>query len=187
MTTRINLLPWREDRRKERRSDFIAMMVAALLVGAGIWFTGHHYQQDRISHQEFRNRILQNEIERLDRQISEIRDLESTKKDLIARMNVIQELQRGRPQIVHLFHQIADTVPDGVYLTGLRQTGNDLTVTGRAESNARVSEYMENMEASEWLRNPRLDVIQVRNSEDQRTSEYTLRVEQIAPEGTPEQ
>lgn len=187
MTTRINLLPWRDERRKERRSDFIALMVAAVLIGAGVWFAGHHYQQDRISHQEFRNSILQNEIDRLNRQIREIQDLESTREDLVARMNVIQELQRGRPQIVHLFHQIAETVPDGVYLTGLRQSDNDLTITGRAESNARVSEYMQRIEASEWLRNPRLDVIQVRNAQDQRISEYTLRVEQVAPEGTPEQ
>ncbi len=177
--TRINLLPWREELRKERKQRFIAMLAAGGLLGIGIWAAGHQYYSSEIAYQERRNNILQTEIRRLDRQIAEIRDLESTKANLISRMNVIQELQQGRPQVVHLFHQIATTVPDGLYLTSLKQTGRQLTITGRAESNARVSSYMENLDASEWLRNPRLDVIQVREHERRRISEYTLRVEQV--------
>ncbi|RFA31159.1 pilus assembly protein PilN [Alkalilimnicola ehrlichii] len=179
--TRINLLPWREEIRKDNRDRFLAMLGGAAVAGVIIWFAGHAYYNHEIGFWESRNTQLQGEINALNREIARIRDLEATKESLIARMNVIQDLQQGRPQIVHLMHQLADTVPEGVHLTRIQQNSNSLTISGIAESNARVSTYMENLDSSDWLAEPSLDVIQVRSRDNRRVSEYTLRVKQTTP------
>ncbi len=186
--TRINLLPWREERRKERQKQFIVMLVVAALLGAGVWAVGHWHYEALIANQQHRNRILENEIKLLDQRIAKIKDLETVKANLIARMEVIQQLQQGRPQVVHLFHQLVTTLPDGVYLTSVKQSGNTITLKGVAESNARISSFMENLDRSDWLAEPKLDVIQVKdvksrtaNSSPSRISEYTLLVKQKMP------
>jgi len=159
MTTRINLLPWREERRKKRERDFYGMLGGALALGALVWFGVHTHLEGRIG-----------------QQIVRIRELESTKEQLIARMNVIQRLQQGRPEVVHLFEQFAVTPPDGLYLDSIRQSGAEVTMTGVAESNARVSNFMENLDASEWLEDPDLSVIEVEQREGTRVSNFTLTV-----------
>ncbi|WP_440996385.1 PilN domain-containing protein [Arhodomonas sp. SL1] len=178
MATRINLLPWREAERKRRQQRFYTLIGAAALVGVAIWFAGHWYLGDRIDYQQQRNRLLENEIASLERQIVEIRKLEETKERLIARMEVIQELQRGRPRIVHLFEQFVTTLPDGLYLTSLQDQDNRITIEGVAESNARISRYMENLDDSDWLTDPDLSVIEVENRNGQRLSDFTLLVQE---------
>lgn len=187
--TRINLLPWREERKKQRQKHLILMLAAAAVAGLAVWAGGHSYYSGLIEHQQFRNRILEGEIAELDKKIAEIKKLEETKAKLKARMEVVQELQRGRPLIVHVMHQLATTLPDGVYLTSAKQTGSNIVLTGIAESNARISSFMENLDASDWLRDPRLTVIQVKDVKDgkpRRLSEYTLQVSQELQQGPAE-
>ncbi|MCK8516850.1 PilN domain-containing protein [Methylonatrum kenyense] len=181
MSTRINLLPWREERRRRRQQAFLGMLGAAVVIGAGIWFAGLTYLNQQIEHQENRNDMLRAEIRELDRQITRISELEATRDQLNARMEVIQDLQRGRPQIVHMFEEMVLTLPDGLYLNSLRQQGDRLTLSGVGQSNARVSSYMERLEASDWLRNPELDVIEVRREDGLRLSDFTLRTQQTSP------
>lgn len=178
MTTRINLLPWRAELRRARTRRFYVMLGGAVAVGVGIFFAGQTYYQGRIDFQERRNAILEQEIAQLEKRIVKIRDLEKTKERLIARMNVIQTLQQDRPQIVHLFEQFVSTLPSGLYLTGIEEDSANLTIQGVAESNARVSSYMENLDQSAWLDDPDLTVIEVRDREGVRISDFTLSVKQ---------
>ena len=179
---RINLLPWRESERKQRQKEFVVMVATALgatiIVGLGV-----HLQAERlISHQEARNEFLQNEIKRLDQQIKEIRDLEKTKANLLARMDVIQQLQQSRPEVVHLFDELVIAIPEGVYLTKLDQTGRSVVVEGRAQSNARVSAFMRNIEASRWVGNPRLLLIEHKDKTGTGFSHFRLEFTQSVPE-----
>lgn len=158
--SRINLLPWREERRKELTAKFMThaagvAIIAALIVGAGRFHVGNH-----VAYQESRNQYLQSEIDILNTKLQEIKDIETTKANLLARMNVIQELQRSRPEIVHLFEELVTTLPEGVWLQSIKQNGRSLHIEGSAESNARVSAYMRNLEASDWLKSPVLRVIE---------------------------
>ncbi|HEX5512798.1 MAG TPA: PilN domain-containing protein [Gammaproteobacteria bacterium] len=182
--TRINLLPWREERTKQRQKQLALMLAAAALAGLGVWFVGHFYYNGLINHQTYRNRILEQEIAALDKRIAKIKELEETKASLKARMEVVQELQQGRPLVVHLMHQLVATLPEGVYLTSVKQTNSNVVLTGVAESNARISSFMENLDSSDWLRDPRLSVIQVKNDKTRRLSEYTLQVSQKISQST---
>jgi len=178
--TRINLLPWREERTKQRQKQLVLMLAAAAAAGLGVWFVGHSYYDGLINHQTYRNRMLEREIAALDKRIEKIKELEQTKASLKARMEVVQELQQGRPLVVHMMHQLVTTLPEGVYLTSAKQSGSNIVLTGVAESNARISSFMENLDSSDWLRDPRLSVIQVKNDKSRRLSEYTLQVSQKA-------
>lgn len=157
---RINLLPWREAQRKERKLKFtVALGVAVICAGV---VTGAVYllYNAMIDAQVARNDMLKAQIKILDRQIEEINDLEQTKRQFIARMQIIEKLQGSRPEIVHLFDQIVKTLPDGVYLTGVTQTGDHLKFMGVAQSSTRVSAFMRNIDSSQWMKNPTLEVIQ---------------------------
>ena len=157
---RINLLPWREAQRKERKLAFVVALggaaVCACLVAAAVYllYTG------MIDAQVRRNELLQAQIKVLDRQIEEINNLEQTKRQFIARMQIIEKLQRSRPEIVHVLDQIVKTLPDGVYLTAVTQSGDHLKFSGVAQSSTRVSAFMRNIDSSQWLKNPTLEVIQ---------------------------
>jgi type IV pilus assembly protein PilN len=157
---RINLLPWREAQRKERKMAFMAALGGAVV--CAFLATGAVYMlyNAMIDAQEARNALLQAQIKVLDRQIEEINSLEQTKRQFIARMQIIEKLQRSRPEIVHLFDQIVKTLPDGVYLTSVTQTGDHLKFTGVAQSSTRVSAFMRNIDSSQWMKNPTLEVIQ---------------------------
>jgi type IV pilus assembly protein PilN len=157
---RINLLPWRDAQRKERKLKFMVALGGAV-IGALV-MTGAVYllYNAMIDAQDSRNEMLTQQIKHLDRQIEEINDLEQTKAQFIARMQIIEKLQRSRPEIVHLFDQIVKTLPDGVYLTGITQSGDHLKFTGVAQSSTRVSAFMRNIDSSQWLKNPTLEVIQ---------------------------
>jgi type IV pilus assembly protein PilN len=176
----INLLPWREELRKKRQRDlgtYIALAVIATLLAVGYV---HFLIDGMIDRQEARNNFLRQQISVLDQTIREIKDLEKMKSNLLARMDVIQQLQGSRPEIVHLFDELVATLPEGVYLTRVQQLGRDLSLTGRAESNARVSSYMRNIENSEWVGKPTLQYIQSEDKVKNEMSHFELKASQIA-------
>ncbi|UYB53236.1 PilN domain-containing protein [Xanthomonas sp. AM6] len=159
---RINLLPWRAERRKQREREFYSMLglaaLAGVLLAALIWF----YYDRQITGQNERNAYLQTEIEKVQAQNKEIDKLDEQKRRLLARKRVIEELQAKRSQMVHLFDSLVRTIPDGVVLTAVKQEGDILTLEGRSQSNARVSAYMRNLEGSGWMTNPELSVIEAK-------------------------
>jgi len=161
---RINLLPWREERRKLRQTQFniIAGVVAG--VGALTVLAALGAMNEAISIQNDRNKFLTDQIAFEDKQIEQIKDLQDTKQRLLARMQIIQQLQQSRPIVVHLFDQLVKTLPPGVYLTSVTEKGDDLSILGNAESSARVSTYLRNIDASDWLGNPNLQIVQKDNS-----------------------
>jgi len=177
---KINLLPWREERRKQLTQEFARQAVlVALLAGLIGGYTWYHIR-GLVDDQESRNEYLEQEIAKLDEDIQAIREIEEKKQELLARMDIIQNLQQQRPEIVHLFSELADTVPQGVYLRRIEQQGDDLTLKGRAKSNSRVSGYMRNLSGSAWLENPRLDVIE--DVDDQDIKRFTLQLAQTSPD-----
>lgn len=159
---RINLLPWREEQRKERKLAFLVALGAGTGAALIATFCTYLLLSSMIDSQMARNETLRGEIKQLDKQIEEINNLESAKQKFIARMEIIEKLQRSRPEIVHLFDEIARTVPEGVYLTGVKQTDRRLKFEGIAQSSTRVSAFMRNVDGSEWLKNPDLEVIETK-------------------------
>ena len=178
---KINLLPWRETRRREQQKEFFTLMGLAGALCAAVVLLTHFEINGRISHQEKRNQFLTNEIKVLDGQIEEIKKLDSTRQALIERMEVIQNLQAARPGVVHLFDELVKTLPEGLHLSSLKQTGNNLQLAGQAESNARVSSYMRKIEDSDWLANPSLGVIETKDTDLARISNFNMSAQQINP------
>ncbi|GMR01123.1 MAG: type 4a pilus biogenesis protein PilN [Gammaproteobacteria bacterium] len=177
----INLLPWREEQRQEQTRQFATVTVLSLALTGVILFMVHVTFSNQIDHQIYRNKILQDEITTLDASLKQIEALEETKEKLLARMDVIQSLQQQRPQIVHLFDDFVRTVPEGIYLTDIKQEGDQLTIKGVAESNGRVSAYMRNIDSSEWMSTPKLKVIETRKG-TMRSSDFTLVTSQSLPD-----
>ena len=176
---RINLLPWREDERKERKVAFtVALGVSALAAGV-VTFAVYLMFGSMIDAQERRNEQLRAEIKKLDQQIEEINELETSKQRFSARMDIIQKLQRSRPEIVHVFDEIVRTLPDGVYLTGVKQTDKKFKFDGVAQSSTRVSSFMRNIDGSEWLRNPELEVVKTTKDKGP-GSNFTLYADQVS-------
>ncbi|MGB0237704.1 MAG: PilN domain-containing protein [Cycloclasticus sp.] len=172
---KINLLPWREELRKQRQVDFLIWLAVGVFVSALVMAGMHFSIEGLIETQNNRNRFIQNEISVLDKKIKEIQALDKTKTKLLARMEVIQRLQSSRPEIVHMFDQLAKTVPEGVYLTKFDQAGKRLTIAGNAQSNTRVSAYMRRLEQSPWLKGTDLNVIRSRGID---ANSFTLKVAQ---------
>ena len=179
--TRINLLPWRELLRKEREREFYTMAGGAAFFMALVIVYIHFHINGVIDTQNGRNAFLDDEIKKVEAQIKEIKSLEAEKSQLLARMKVIEELQGQRPQMVHLFDEVAKTLPDGVYLTSIKQTGTDIVIEGVAQSNARVSAFMRNIDGSHWLAEPRLNVIEALSGKDgaQKGSKFILNIKQV--------
>ena len=176
----INLLPWREELRKQKQRDFGIIAVSAVILAGLIVLLAHFHVDGLIDTQNQRNAYIQNEIEILNKRIGRIKELEAMKQNLLARMNVIQELQSSRPESVHLLDELVRTLPEGVHLKKFAQNNKALTMTGVAESNARVSDYMRKIDTSEWLTNPRLNVIKTTESGRRRIANFTLRGNQKA-------
>ncbi len=176
--TCINLLPWRETRRKEQQRQFFAIAGGAALVMAAVVFYIHVHIGGLIDHQNQRNDFLEGQIARVDSKIAEIKELKSEKQKLLARMNIIQQLQTRRPEIVHLFDELVKSIPGGIYLTRAQQQGSTITLEGVAQSNARVSSFMRNLDESRWFENPRLEVIEANDKNRVRTSRFVLTVQQ---------
>lgn len=164
---RINLLPWREELRQERQRQFYIALGASAL-GAGLVFVAvMMFYNGQIENQEDRNRFLETEIRKLDRQIERIAELEETRDRLLARKEVIERLQKDRTLMVHLFDQLVRTVPTGIRLTSVQQQGNELTINGMTQSNARVSTYLRNLEASDWFHDHDLRIVEVEGEQDE--------------------
>jgi len=161
---RINLLPWRDEQRKERKLRFLVWLGGAAIGACLTAFVGYLLMDSMVSAQDTRNQTLKTEIAELDKQIEKINSLEADKARFIARMDVIEKLQRSRPEIVHVFDEISKQLPDGVYLTGITQTGNRLKFEGVAQSSTRVSAFMRNIDGSSYLKNPELEVVRTEKS-----------------------
>jgi type IV pilus assembly protein PilN len=171
---RINLLPWRDSQRKQRRQEFILSLGAAIATAALVTLVGRWQMSAAIEHQNGRNQILNDEIAQLDKQIQEIEGLENQKRKLLARMEIIETLQRSRPEIVHIFDEIVRTLPEGVYLTYLKQSGTRIELRGVAQSSTRVSAFMRNIDNSQWLADPSLQVVETKGRDAGRGAEFTL-------------
>jgi type IV pilus assembly protein PilN len=176
---RINLLPWREELRKQKKQDFLGILGLSVIITLAILGMVHMYINGLKEYQDQRNTMLQDEMVLLDKKIVEIKSIEEKKRKLLAKIDLIQKLQESRPEIVHLFDEIPKTTPDGVFLTKITQTGSDLTFEGKSQSNARVSAFMRAIEASPWLDLPTLNVIQSpEKTTPDELSDFTLHAKQ---------
>jgi len=156
----INLLPWREERRKEAQRNFLILLVAGALAAAVCVFLVNRYYESRIEYQGDRNNYLRTEIGKLDRQIARIEQLDETRSRLIERKRVIEELQANRTLMVRLFQELVETVPTGIRLLNARQLEDQITISGISQSNARVSTYLRNIEAASVMHDPQLRIIE---------------------------
>jgi len=174
MTTRINLLAHREERRKRARQHFAALGVLTAIVGLAIVAVVHLYFAERISVQQARNKFLKDEINSLDKQIAEIKKLKDEITALLERKKIIETLQTDRAQTVHLLDQLVRQMPEGVYLKAVTQKGLNVKLEGYSQSNARVSTLMRNVEASPWLENPGLVEVKAAAVDKKRVSQFEL-------------
>jgi type IV pilus assembly protein PilN len=179
---RINLLPHRESKRKERKLKFLVALGVAAIAAGVVSFAVYLAYGSMIEAQQHRNTVLRTAIRTLDKQIEEINNLESAKQKFIARMEIIEKLQRSRPEIVHVFDEIVRTLPEGVYLTGVKQSGARLKFEGVAQSSTRVSSFMRNIDGSQWLRNPELEVVQTGKGTGPGSS-FALTADQVTTAG----
>lgn len=178
---KINLLPWREELRKERQQEFYATVGLFVVLTLCAWGGVHFYNTQRIDYQQSRNDILDTEIVKLDKKIEEIKRLEKEKQRLKARIEAIEQLQGNRPLIVRLFDEMVTSLPDGVSLVSVTQKGKAVTINGVAQSNARVSSFMRKLEESDWLGDPQLQIIEAKDDQGQRVSNFTMRFNQVIP------
>ncbi|MCC8364156.1 PilN domain-containing protein [Lysobacter sp. A6] len=178
---RINLLPWRAERRRQRQKEFGAMVGASALGAVLIAGLIYMFYNAQIDGQTERNDFLREQITQVDAKIKEIEVLDQKKAKLLARKEVIEQLQANRSQMVHLFDSLVRTIPDGVTLTTIQQNGDLLTLKGRSQSNARVSTYMRNLESSGWMTNPELSVIEARGDNKGLPYEFDLQVKLANP------
>lgn len=181
---RINLLPWRAERRARRQKEFYGLLGASALAAVLLGFLVVSYYNGQLEGQGERNAFLQAEIRKLDAQIKEIEDLDRKKSQLLMRKQVIEELQASRSQMVHLFDELVRTIPDGVRLTSIKQAGEVLTLEGQSQSNARVSTYMRNIEASGWMREPDLSIIEAKGDDKSLPFMFSLRFRMSNPLAT---
>ena len=175
---RINLLPWRDEQRRERKLRFMVALGGATVASGLLAFVAYLMLGSMVTSQQARNDRLRVEIKRLDKEIEEINSLEASKQRFIARMEIIERLQRSRPEIVHVFDEIVRTLPDGTYLTSVKQTDKHVRFDGVAQSSTRVSAFMRNIDSSEWLKNPELEVVETKKGEALGSS-FTLFADQV--------
>ena len=184
---KINLLPWREELRKKHLKDFLVMMLTGIVLTGAAMGGWHLHNENNITHQQNRNSYIKREIAVVDERIREIRELEKTKAQLLSRMNVITQLQSSRPQIVRLMDEIVTTLPEGVFLTKVNQAGTSVSFEGRAQSNARVSSYMRNIEETRWMEKPSLKIIENKDKTGTGYSHFSLTAVQKGPQKKDEQ
>jgi type IV pilus assembly protein PilN len=177
---RINLLPWREQERKTRRREFLVAIGVAAGAGALFTFGGHLLYSSWTTAQNEKNSLLKSEIQKLDAQIADIQDLENRKQRLVARMEIIETLQQQRPEIVHRFDELVKIVPEGVYLNSLKEIGGKkIEIKGVAQSSTRVSTFMRNIDSSNWLRGPELQIVEAAPSSPTGGSSFTLTASEV--------
>ena len=182
---KINLLPWREERRKELLNEFLVMLGLVALFAALTVGIVHFYHSQLIERQNTRIGYIDKRIKEVDKKITEIKELEKQKESLLSRMRAIESLQRDRPLIVHLFDELVRSLPEGLSIVNLKQEGPKVTITGEAQSNARVSSFMRKIEQSEWIKGAKLKVIKESNKGEGSTAkivnEFMLTFEQVMP------
>lgn len=178
---KINLRPWREELRAERQKQFVAMLVGVLIIAVGVVFLWQSHMTSEIEYQQSRNNYLQTSMIALDKKIKEIEGLKKKKKELLARMKVIQDLQGTRPVIVRVFDELVRTLPDGLYYTKVTKKANQLSIVGLAESNNRIAGLMRNFEASEWFGEPNLTAVKA-VTKGEPASQFNMTVAQKTPE-----
>jgi len=171
---RINLLPHREQARKDRRRQFFSLVVLTLIAGAVVWFIGYVFLQQQLESQQASNDYLKSQISQLNKEIEQIAGIKEQTQALLARKQVIESLQGTRMQTVTMFNELTRQMPEGVYLKSVKQTGNKVNVTGYAQSNARVSQLMRNLDASPIFENPTLIEIKATTLNRRVVSEYNL-------------
>ena len=173
---RINLLPHREIRRKQQQQQFFILLFGVVIIGAAVWFVVHSYLDEQHELQMSRNKYLQDEIVKLDKQIAEIQKLKDQTAALLARKRVVETLQGNRSEVVHLLDQLVRQLPDGVYLKSIKQSGPRVTINGFTQSQARVSTLMRNLESSPQLENPGLLEIKAVTLSGQRINEFLMNI-----------
>ncbi len=183
---RINLLPWREERRQQQQKEFGIIAGAAAGLVLVLILVAHLVINGQINFQNQRNKVLKDEIAVLDKRIREIKNIEEEKARLISRMEVIQQLQQSRPQIVHLMDKMIDALPDGTYLTSLNQSNDQVSLAGKAQSNARVSAFMRGIERSEWMASPALQQIVDQDRSRSGLFVFQMNLKQASPKATEE-
>ncbi len=171
---RINLLPHRAQKRALKKREFLVATLGTVVFGAAVWYAGKLYLDERIAAQQRRNTLLTEEIKKLDTQIAEINRLKEQTAALLARKQVVETLQVNRAASVKLLDQIVRQLPDGIYLKSIKQTGDRITMVGFAQSNARISTLMRNLEASPFLARPELVEIKAVTERNQRLNEFNL-------------
>ncbi len=175
----INLLPWREAERKKRQRDFGVASGGAVIVAIAVVMGTIFTYSQMIDNQQSRNQRLTTEIKELEKSITEIDGLERQKERLLARMEIIEELQKSRPEIVHLFEELVRQLPEGVYLTGMKQTGSRVEIRGIAQSSTRVSALMRQIDASDWLGDPEVERVETTQSGASRQAQFVVYLKQM--------
>lgn len=180
---RLNLLPWRAAERERQKRLFLIVSGLTLSSALLLAFTSYQVIENLIANQQSRNNFLRAEITTLDRKLGEIKEIEKIKANLLARMDVIYELQLSRPEVVHLLDEIVTALPRGIFLTGIKQTDRNLVLQGRAQSYGRVSDLMRNIKSSAWVTNPTLKLIEHKEKAKQETglSDFELHIQQQRP------
>ena len=176
---RINLLPWRAEQRQRRKKEFLVALAGSLIVAVGVVYLSKLTVQGWTSNQQARNEVLKSEIKALDAQIAQISGLESQRDRLVARMQVITQLQRSRPEVVHLFDELVNAMPEGVHLTEVLQQGSRIQVKGNAQSSTRVSALMRNIDDSAWLKGPGLEGVDFVTEGTERNAQFRVFAEQV--------
>ncbi len=192
---KINLLPWREELRQQRQREFLTAIGFGVLSVIALLMLVHMHIDDLKDFQNSRNHLLETQIAEVDTKIAEVNNIEAKKNKLLVKIQLIQGLQESRPQIVHLFDEIAKRTPEGVFLTHIKQDGGDLTIEGKAQSNARVSAFMREVENSVWLSTPKLSIIKNQDNDSnqkkpssntvQQASDFVLFAKQGKPDDKP--
>ncbi len=175
----INLLPWREAERKKRQRDFGVAAAGSVVAAIAVVMAALFIYEQRIDNQESRNKRLTDEIAELEKSITEIDGLERQKERLLARMEIIEQLQKSRPEIVHLFDELVRQLPEGVYLTGMKQTGSRVEIRGVAQSSTRVSALMRQIDSSEWMMDPEVERVETTQSGSSRQAEFVVYLRQV--------
>ncbi len=178
---KINLLPWRQAYREEKKREFLGIFFGVGLVaafGAYLWVSS---VQSAIENQNARNQMLAQEIAKLDAQVKEISEIKKVRDDLLARIKVITDLEGTRPVIVRYFDELARSIPDGVWVSSVDRKGNLVTIQGTAESYNRVASFMRNLESSDWYASPNLSSVQAAPEEGEDASTFKMTVETSAP------
>ena len=179
---KINLLPWRGAYRKEKKDQFIAILVGVFIVAALLAYLWVSSVESAIDNQNSRNRLLESEIAVLEKQVKEIAELKKVRDDLLTRIKIIQDLEGTRPVIVRYFDEFVRAVPDGVWLNSMVRTGDVISLDGIAESTNRVSSFMRNLDHSDWFTAPSLISVTAAPDEGEQASSFKMTVRTSAPQ-----